>query len=421
MGIGVASSGERTGQVARKGGVGDGRIRSWGDKEHRRCHESACRRVRGELRRVVRLRDLLHSGGRARAPRGLHAARDPRGRPAQGRRQGAANRIHPSHHDLSTRVDELPRTERRNRASMRLDEMPVEAIVRLMNDEERRVQEAVTEALPRIASAVELLVEAWREGGRWIYVGSGTSGRIAALDAAECPPTFGAPPERVLALLAGGQNAATSSVESAEDDTSAAVRDLEALGLGSKDAVVGLAASGSTPYVVAAVGKASEAECATIGISNNRESELVAAARVGIELDTGPEILTGSTRLKAGTSGKLVLNMLSTAAFTRLGKVYENLMVDVQATNEKLEKRARCIVREAAGTTEDQADGLVRDAGGSVKAAVVMGKMGVPSDEAFRLLEATGGSVRRALGASEAAGKARETHVNLEIEEDNGR
>jgi N-acetylmuramic acid 6-phosphate etherase len=294
-------------------------------------------------------------------------------------------------------MDELPTTERRNRASMRLDEMLVEDIVRLMNEEERRVREAVTEALPRIASAVELLVEAWREGGRWIYVGSGTSGRIAALDAAECPPTFGAPPERVLALLAGGQGAATHSVESAEDDTSAAVRDLEALGLGPNDVVVGLAASGSTPYVVAAVRRASEAGCATIGISNNRGSELVAAARVGIELNTGPEILTGSTRLKAGTSQKLVLNMLSTAAFTRLGKVYENVMVDLQGTNEKLKRRSRRIIRETAVVTEDEATELLSAAGGSVKVAVVMGKAKVSADEARELLSATQGNVRRAL------------------------
>jgi N-acetylmuramic acid 6-phosphate etherase len=294
-------------------------------------------------------------------------------------------------------MDELPTTERRNQASMHLDEMPVEAIVRLMNDEERRVQEAVGEALPRIASAVEVLVEAWREGGRWIYVGSGTSGRIAALDAAECPPTFGAPPERVLALLAGGQNAATRSVEGAEDDTSAAVRDLEVLGLGPNDVVVGLAASGSTPYVVAAVRRATEAGCATIGISNNRGSELVAAARVGIELDTGPEILTGSTRLKAGTSQKLVLNMLSTAAFTRLGKVYENVMVDLQGTNEKLKRRSRRIIRETAGVTEDEATELLSAAGGSVKVAVVMGKAKVSLEEARELLAAAKGNVRRAL------------------------
>jgi N-acetylmuramic acid 6-phosphate etherase len=300
-------------------------------------------------------------------------------------------------HELVHEMYELPTTESRNRASMRLDEMPVEAIVRLMNDEERRVQEAVGEALPSIASAVGLLVEAWREGGRWIYVGSGTSGRIAALDAAECPPTFGAPPERVLALLAGGQGAATHSVESAEDDTSAAVRDLEALGLGPNDVVVGLAASGSTPYVVAAVRRASEAGCATIGISNNRGSELVAAARVGIELNTGPEILTGSTRLKAGTSQKLVLNMLSTAAFTRLGKVYENVMVDLQGTNEKLKRRSRRIIRETAGVTEDESTELLSAAGGSVKVAVVMGKVKVSPEEARELLGAAQGNVRHAL------------------------
>src|SRR5919112_4593473 len=171
-------------------------------------------------------------------------------------------------------MDELPTTERRNRASMRLDEMSVEDIVRLMNEEERRVREAVTEALPRIASAVELLVEAWREGGRWIYVGSGTSGRLAALDAAECPPTFGAPPERVLVLLAGGPSAAARSVEAAEDDRTAAVRALDGLALNPDDVVIGLAASGRTPYVVSAVEHAAEVGCATVGISNNAGSDL---------------------------------------------------------------------------------------------------------------------------------------------------
>jgi len=285
---------------------------------------------------------------------------------------------------------------------MRLDEMPVEAVLRLMNEEDRKVPEAVAEALPQIAAAVELLVEAWREGGRWIYVGAGTSGRIAALDAAECPPTFGVPPDRVLALLAGGQTVATRSVEGTEDDASAAVRDLEALGLNPNDLVVGLAASGRTPYVVAAVRQASQARCATIGISNNRGSELVAAARVGIELNTGPEVLTGSTRLKAGTSQKLVLNMLSTAAFTRLGKVYENVMVDLQGTNEKLKRRSRRIVREVAGVTEDETRELLSIADGSVKVAVVMGKARVSADEARELLAAASGNVRRALEVHES-------------------
>ncbi len=303
-------------------------------------------------------------------------------------------------------MKELPATERRNPASARLDEMPVEAVLNLMNEEDRRVPEAVAEALPQIGAAVRLLVEAWRSGGRWIYVGSGTSGRLAALDAAECPPTFGAPPERVLAVLAGGPSAAARSVEAAEDDRTAAIRALDALALHPDDVVIGLAASGRTPYAVSAVEHASEVGCATVGISNNACSDLGAAVSVAIELNTGPEVLTGSTRLKAGTSQKMVLNMLSTAAFTRLGKVYENLMVDVQASNEKLERRARRIVREATGLPEGAADEVLGRAGGSVKVAVVMGKTGLSPGDASRLLETAEGSVRRALAASGADERA---------------
>ncbi|HJQ28719.1 MAG TPA: N-acetylmuramic acid 6-phosphate etherase [Rubrobacter sp.] len=297
-------------------------------------------------------------------------------------------------------MDELPMTERRNPASHRLDEMPVEAILRLMNEEDRKVPGAVEKALPGIAEAVALLVGAWEQGGRWIYVGAGTSGRVAAVDAAECSPTFGVPPDRVLALLAGGQTAATQAVEGAEDDRAAAARDLEDLGLDPKDVVVGLAASGRTPYVVAAVRHASEKGCATVGISNNPGSELGAVAGVGIELNTGPEILTGSTRLKAGTSEKLVLNMLSTAAFTRLGKVYENLMVDLRATNEKLKNRSLRIVMEATGVSKREARELLHAADGSVKVAVVMGKASVPANEARELLAVAGGKVRGALEAA---------------------
>jgi N-acetylmuramic acid 6-phosphate etherase len=281
-----------------------------------------------------------------------------------------------------------------------LDEMSVESILYLMNEEDRRVPEAVARALPQIAAAVRGLVEAWRSGGRWIFIGAGTSGRLAALDAAECRPTFGTPPERVLALLAGGPSAAARSVEGAEDDRTAAVGDLDGLALHPDDVVVGLAASGSTPYVVSAVEHASKMGCATVGISNNAGSELGAAAGVVIELDTGPEVLTGSTRLKAGTSQKMVLNMLSTAAFARLGKVYENLMVDLQAANEKLAQRARRIVREATGLAEGEADELLEKAGGSVKTAVVMGKTGISPGDASRLLETVDGSVRQALRAS---------------------
>lgn len=291
-------------------------------------------------------------------------------------------------------------TEQRNQASAGLDEMPVESILYLMNQEDRRVPEAVAQALPQIAEAVGLMVEAWRSGGRWIYVGAGTSGRIAALDAAECQPTFGVPPDRVVALIAGGEAALTRSVEGAEDDRAAAVKDLEDSSLDPGDVVVGLAASGRTPYVVAALKYASKIGCPTIGISNNPGSELGAAADVCIELITGAEVLTGSTRLKAGTSEKLVLNMLSTAAFVRLDKVYENFMVDLQAGNEKLKDRSRRIIRETAGVTKGEAGELLRAADGSVKVAVVMGKGRVPVDTARELLAAAGDNVRRALEAA---------------------
>lgn len=293
---------------------------------------------------------------------------------------------------------EQPDTERRNPATTNLDAAPTEEILRLMNAEDRGVADAVEEALPRIAAAVELLVVAWRAGGRWIHVGSGTSGRLAALDAAECPPTFGVPQDRILTLLAGGQGAATRAVEGAEDDEAAAVRDLEDIDLAPEDAVVGIAASGRTPYVLAAVRHAAGKGCATVGISNNAGSELAAAARVGVEVVTGPEVLTGSTRLKAGTAQKMVLNMLSTASFTRLGRVHENLMVDLSARNAKLERRSRRIVRELTDVPDEETEELLRRAGGSVKVAVMMGLAGIPAEEARERLDGAGGSVRRALG-----------------------
>jgi N-acetylmuramic acid 6-phosphate etherase len=299
---------------------------------------------------------------------------------------------------------ELPATEQRNPASARLDEMGTEEVLRLMNAEDRKVPDAVERALPRIAEAVEVLVEAWEAGGRWIYVGAGTSGRIAALDVAECPPTFGVPPGRVVALVAGGDTAATRAVENAEDDREVAKHDLEAVSLGSKDVVVGLAASGSTPYVVSAVRHAAGTGCVTIGMSNNEGTRLSAEARVAIEIPTGPEVLTGSTRLKAGTSQKLVLNMLSTAAFTRLGKTYENLMVDMQAKNEKLERRSRRIVSEAAGVSEAEAEDLLFAADGSVKIALVMGKTGLAASAARTLLDEAHGKVRLALEAAKDRG-----------------
>lgn len=288
-------------------------------------------------------------------------------------------------------------TEQQNSASRQLDELPTSEILKLMNEEDRGVPEAISKVLPEISAAVEVLVESWNGEGRWIYVGAGTSGRVAALDAAECPPTFGVSPDRVRALLAGGDKAVTQAIEGAEDDRNAAVRDLDALDLGPNDAVVGLAASGRTPYVVAAVEHASGVGCATVGISNNPGSELGETALISIEVVAGPEVLTGSTRLKAGTSQKLVLNMLSTAAFTRLGKVYENFMVDVQATNEKLKGRARRIVCDIAEVPVDEADRLLQASNGSVKLAVVMAKAQVSAGKAQELLGDSRGNVRQAL------------------------
>ena len=288
-------------------------------------------------------------------------------------------------------------TEQQNSASRQLDELPTGEILKLMNEEDRRVPEAIGKVLSDISAAVEVLVESWNSEGRWIYVGAGTSGRIAALDAAECPPTFGVSPDKVKALLAGGDEAVTQAIEGAEDDRDAAVCDLNALDLRPEDAVVGLAASGRTPYVVSAIQHASEMGCSTVGISNNPGSELGEMARISIEVVTGPEVLTGSTRLKAGTSQKLVLNMLSTAAFTRLGKVYGNFMVDVQATNEKLDGRARRIVCDISGVSVDEADELLRLSHGSVKLAIVMANAQVSVDKAQELLDDSRGNVRQAL------------------------
>lgn len=297
-------------------------------------------------------------------------------------------------------MSELPVTEQQNPASSQLDEMPVESVLGLMNNEDQRVAEAIAEALPELGSAVELLVESWCKGG---------AGSTWAREPAAVSPSWtrrsaplGVPPDRVQALIAGGPNAFMYPVEGAEDDRSAAVRDLDALHLSPDDAVVGLAASGSTPYVVSAIRHASRTGCATIGIANNADAELCRVARVGIEVITGPEIITGSTRLKAGTAQKLVLNMLSTTAFTRLNKVYGNRMVDLQATNEKLRRRARRIVWETLDVPESEAEELLQSAEGSAKVAVVMGKANISADTARKLLDQARGSVRRALAAADS-------------------
>jgi N-acetylmuramic acid 6-phosphate etherase len=289
-------------------------------------------------------------------------------------------------------------TEQSNVNTRNIDQLSTLEMLRVINNEDRRVAEAVAEALPAIAEAVDLIAERLAAGGRMYYVGAGTSGRLGVLDAVELVPTFGLKPDRVQALLAGGLNVMTTSSEGAEDDRQAARDDLEAAGVSAGDVVVGIAASGRTPYVLAAIEHARQLGAATVGISCNAPAPLLDAAQVGIGVTVGPEVIAGSTRLKAGTAQKLVLNMLSTASMIKLGKVYGNLMVDVQVTNDKLERRAIGIIAQIAGVDDDTAADLLRRADRNVRVAIVMGRRGVDAAEARRLLESAGGHLRDIIG-----------------------
>lgn len=288
-------------------------------------------------------------------------------------------------------------TEARNPETSRLDEMSPLEIAQAMNREDARAVAAVTEVLPQVAQAIDWTTAALGTGGRIIYMGAGTSGRLGVLDAAECPPTFGVSPDLVVGLIAGGERAIHVAVEGAEDSPTLGEEDLKALGLTADDVVIGLAASGRTPYVVHGLRYARAQGCKTVSIACNRASAIGAEAELAIEPVPGPEVLTGSTRLKAGTVQKLILNMISTATMVGLGKVYGNLMVDVQQTNEKLVTRAQNIVMEATGASRDEAVRALAGAAGSVKVAVVMvlGQMG--ADAARAALASADGQVRRAL------------------------
>ncbi|TFC06360.1 N-acetylmuramic acid 6-phosphate etherase [Cryobacterium mannosilyticum] len=263
-------------------------------------------------------------------------------------------------------------TETANDRTTDLDTMSVADLLTVMNQEDRTVPVAVAAALPAIENAVDAIVRARRRGGRLIYLGAGTSGRLGVLDAVECPPTFGTDPGEVLGLIAGGERAFLRAVEGAEDDPDLAVTDLRAVGLTDVDVVVGIAASGRTPYVIGGLDHARSVGAATVSIACNLGAEISGHADVAIEVDTGPEVLTGSTRLKAGSAQKLVCNMLSTASMIRTGKVFHNLMVDVQPTNAKLVDRARRIVSDATGVDPDTAATAIDQAGGHAKTAVVM-------------------------------------------------
>jgi N-acetylmuramic acid 6-phosphate etherase len=277
-----------------------------------------------------------------------------------------------------------------------LDQRSTDDLVRLALDEHHAVDAALEHAAPAIVTAVDAVAERMRGGGRLVYLGAGTPGRLAALDAAECPPTYGVDPDLVVALVAGGAVGIVRSTESSEDEGDAAVAALEEIGLTGRDAVVGVTASGRTPYVVEGLRAARALGALTVSIANNEDAESSSVAEIAIEAPTGPELVAGSTRLKAGTAEKVVLNALSTLVMVRLGKTFGNLMVDVAPGNEKLRDRGRRIVQEATGADAGRASEALDAADGSVKTAVVMLLADVPAEEAARRL-ADGRSVREAL------------------------
>lgn len=291
-------------------------------------------------------------------------------------------------------------SEGRNPRTTDIDLMSSLEIVSAMNAEDRSVAEAVGKTLPEVARAVDSIVSAFNAGGRLIYIGAGTSGRLGVLDASECPPTFGVPPTMVVGLIAGGREAVVSAVEGAEDRTEAGAADLEGIALTSTDVVVGIAVSGRTPYVVGALNYAKSLGAPTVALTCNPDSPIAQMADISIAPVVGPEVITGSTRLKSGTAQKLVLNMLSTASMVRIGKTYGNLMVDMVASNGKLVARAARIVVEATGCTLPEAEAALARAGNHSKLAILMVLTGLEPDAARRKLEEAGGVLRRAISGA---------------------
>ena len=290
-------------------------------------------------------------------------------------------------------------TERRNPRTSTIDTASALEIVDLIGAEDATVPAAVARAREEIARAVDLIERAFRAGGRLVYVGAGTSGRLGVLDAAECPPTFGTPPEMVLGVIAGGYPALVKSVEGAEDDVNAGIGEMDSRRVGSTDVVVGIAASGTTPFVRAALGRAQALGARTVLLScSEPPAQLRETCDVCITVLVGPEIVTGSTRMKAGTATKLVLNTLTTGAMIRLGKTYGNLMVDLRAWNDKLIDRSQRIVMETTGLGRDDASDVIRAADGKVKTAIVMARRRVSREDAERLLEQHAGRLRDIVG-----------------------
>lgn len=288
-------------------------------------------------------------------------------------------------------------TEKQNPNTLHLDEMSIKEALTVMNNEDKKVAEAIEEVIPEIEEAVQVIITQLNKGGRLIYTGAGTSGRLGVLDAAECPPTFGTPKELVVGLIAGGKIALTEAIEGSEDSKEMGKEDLQAIDLNENDVVVGLAASGRTPYVIGALSYANELNTPTIAIACNKNSAIGNEADIAIEAVPGPEVLTGSTRLKAGSTQKMILNMLSTISMVGIGKVYKNLMVDVQPTNEKLISRAENIVMKATDADRETAEHTLAESDGKVKIAIIMILLDIDKDSAVKKLEESKGHIRKAL------------------------
>ena len=288
-------------------------------------------------------------------------------------------------------------TEQRNPNSMHVDSLSALEIVQLMNDEDKQVPLAIEKCLPQIAQAVECIVAAFQQGGRLVYIGAGTSGRLGVLDASECPPTFGVSPEMVKGIIAGGERALRHPIEGAEDSKEQAVVDLQTIQFSSKDVLVGIAASGRTPYVIGALEYAKSLGSVTVSITSNPNSAMANIVDIVIDTVVGPEVLTGSSRLKSGTAQKLVLNMLTTASMILMGKCYQNLMVDVQASNEKLKARAIRIVMQATDCDKALAEETLKQADQNAKLAIMMILSGLGRAQAEALLEKHQGKLQLAL------------------------
>lgn len=288
-------------------------------------------------------------------------------------------------------------TEQQNEKTMNLDSMSYFEALTIMNEEDQKVSLAIKEVIPKIEEAVVAVVDTFKKGGRLIYAGAGTSGRLGVLDAAECPPTFGTSSEMVIGLIAGGKEAFTEAIEGAEDSEELGIGDLKNLALTADDVLIGLAASGRTPYVKGCLNYANEIGAATVSISCNENSEIGQLSDIPIDVAVGPEVLTGSTRLKAGTAQKLILNMISTVSMVGIGKVYKNLMVDVQPTNKKLEERAVQIVRSSTETSRETAVAALEKSNYNVKIAIISILLNVDNETATKELELADDHVKQAL------------------------